>query len=320
MMQVTLSTAAEFLKSRDNFLILTHRNPDGDTLGCAGALCLALRAIGKAAAILENPQTTRVYASELVGLTVLTAPGGEYTAVAVDLPSLKTIQHNRDPELPIDLVIDHHSSHNGFGERYLVFPEKSSCGEVIFDLLHELKLTITLDIARLLYIAISTDTGCFKFKNTNADTLNAAAELVRLGVPNGDINHKLFTVKRLCRLKLESELISNIELLKDGQLAIVTLTLEMLERSGADESDLEDIANLAAQPEGVEMAVTIREEREGSSKISVRTVNFANANKVCMEFGGGGHGLAAGVNLKSDVNQSKIRLLEAIDKWWGREN
>jgi len=319
MIQLTLHETAEFLRTHDNYLILTHRNPDGDTLGCAGALCLALRAMRKNASILENPQTTRIYAPEIKGLTISDVPADEYTAVAVDLPSLKTIQLNRSAELPIDLVIDHHSSHGGFGERYIVVPEKASCGEVILDLLHELELNITPDIARLLYIAISTDTGCFKFKNTTADTLIAAAELIKLGVPNGDINHRLFTVKRMSRMKLESALIDGLELLRDGQLAIATLTLDMMNKCGADTSDLDEIANIATQPEGVEMAVTLREEANGETKVSVRTVRYANANKVCMEFGGGGHGLAAGVNLRTGLAESRERILAAIDKWWGKE-
>ncbi|MDR2605976.1 MAG: DHH family phosphoesterase [Oscillospiraceae bacterium] len=319
MNQITLTEAAEFLMSRDNFMILTHRNPDGDTLGSAGALCLALRAMGKTAALLDNPQVTRVYAPEIAGLTA-SRFDGSFTAIAVDCASFGLLQKNAElTEVQLSLVIDHHREHSPYSEKSLVFPHKSSCGEIILDLLHALRLDITPEIARLLYIAVSTDTGCFRYKNTNADTLSAAAELVRVGVPNGDINHKLFRVKRMSRLKLESEIIAGLELLRGGQLVIAVITQEMLKRSGADESDLDDITNIALQPEGAEMSVTLREERDGTTRVSVRTVLYANANKVCIELGGGGHGRAAGVTLDTGIAESRERMLSAIGKWWGTE-
>ncbi|MDR2360795.1 MAG: bifunctional oligoribonuclease/PAP phosphatase NrnA [Oscillospiraceae bacterium] len=310
---ITIEDAAAFLSTRDNYLIITHRQPDGDTLGCAVALCAALRTLGKSAAVLTNPQITRSYAELTAPYELDTSDFGGYTLIAVDVPAASHIQVNfPSDEVGIAMLIDHHGGHEGFAERNLILPRLASCGEVTLRVLRALDAEITPAIATALYIAVSTDTGCFRYKNTTAETLYAAAELVSLGAENGRINYELFTVKRLSRIKLEAAVISGMEFYDRGDTAVASITLEMIKAADADEGDMEDTANIALTPQGVETAITLREMPDGTTKLSVRTANKPNAAEICRMFGGGGHDMAAGATIKAALPEAKSLVIAAI--------
>ncbi|MDR0858797.1 MAG: DHH family phosphoesterase, partial [Oscillospiraceae bacterium] len=243
----TMEQAAAFVRSRDNFLLVTHKNPDGDTLGSALALCIALRENGKTAHLLNNPQATALYAPALETFTV---PEYEahHTAISLDASVPAQLQKNYDG-FPIELALDHHASHKGYAALYYV-GDTASCGEVVFTLLKSLGWFVSPDVAYWLYVAAATDTGCFRYSNTTEATLQAAADLVRLGAPNGDINRKFISAKRRSRLLLEGAILGGLQFHDNGRVVLAFITLETLERTGADEYDLDDIANVAAQCDG----------------------------------------------------------------------
>ncbi|MDR3149681.1 MAG: DHH family phosphoesterase [Oscillospiraceae bacterium] len=310
---ITVEDAAGFLAAHDNYLIITHKQPDGDTLGCAAGLCAGLRGLGKQANILKNPQTTRSYTALTAPYEVYTEDLRGYTLVAVDVPAKANAQVNFPyKENNIKLLVDHHSGHPGFAERNLIMPHLASCGEVVFLILKSLNAEITPEIANALYTAVSTDTGCFRYKNTTAETLAAAAELVAFGAENGRINYELFTVKRLSRIRLEAAVIAGLEFYGGGEVAVASITPAMIAAADADEADMEDLANIALMPSGVETAVTLREMSEGVTKLSVRTANKPNAADICRQLGGGGHGMAAGANIKAPLSEAKKMTLEAV--------
>ena len=165
----------------------------------------------------------------------------------------------------------------------------------------------------MLYIAVSTDTGCFSFANTTGNTLRVAAQLVDAGVPIGELNKELFRKKAKSRILLEGMITSGMSFYFDGAVAIVTITKAMMEEAGADENDMDDIAAIPGAIEGVIVGITIR-ELSGStgSKVSVRTTALVNANTLCARFGGGGHAMAAGFSIQSSVEQTKQGLLGAL--------
>ena len=167
---MTRSECAAWLLSHDNYCILTHGRPDGDTLGSASALCLGLRQLGKTAYILDNPGTTPYLGRCILGLTK-TAPEIGDTLVSVDVasPQMLPIIH-RDYADRVRLRIDHHASATPFTELELVEPETAACGEIIYELLMEMGVELTKEMAWRLYIALSTDTGCFRYANTTAHT------------------------------------------------------------------------------------------------------------------------------------------------------
>ena len=303
---------AEYLQQRDNFLLITHTRPDGDTLGSGGALCSALRRMGKQAYLLKNEEATEKYLPFVGGYF---APVDyEYeTVVAVDTADVTMFPKSFVGK--VDLCIDHHGSNSGYAENTLVLPEKASCGEVVQLILKELPCGISKKTAEMLYFAIATDCGCFRYKNTTAETLRAAAELIDTGIPSGSMNKKLFMTKSKGRLLLEGQIISNMEFHMDGELVIAVVSDEMIAACGATEDDLDDVAVIAGQADGVEVSMTLRQTETGW-KASVRTVDYANANAICAQLGGGGHGMAAGCSMDCDVEEFKRLLLEAAKKVW----
>lgn len=310
---MTRAECAAWLRERDGFLILTHCRPDGDALGSAAALCRGLRSLGKQAFVLENPEANRRYAPLL--LPYLGAAAG-LIPISVDLADEGILQRNGDPYRgQIALSIDHHPSNSGYAAQRLLEAERASCGEIVYGLLRELGAALDRETATLLYIAVTTDTGCFRYKNTTPDTLRVGAALLELGAPI-DLNRTLFMKKRPSRLKLESVMIESLDFFQNGEACIATVTLADLERCAVTEEDLEDIAAVSGQVEGVETSITVRQSGEKRWKISVRTGEYGNANAICAEFGGGGHGMASGCTLEGALEEVKARLKDAVCRHW----
>ena len=174
-MIVHVAEAAAALQAHDDILILTHRRPDGDTAGCAGALCRGLRQIGKRAYILENPEITRRYAPMITDCYPPDDFNPQYI-VSTDIAEEKLFPDTAEQyKGRVDLVIDHHGSNEGFGAKNLIRADAGACAEVLYDVLTALGCRLTREIAECIYVGVSTDTGCFKFSNTTAHTHAVAA-------------------------------------------------------------------------------------------------------------------------------------------------
>ena len=298
-MTISPTQAAEFLAAHDRYLILTHVRPDGDTVGCAAALCRALRALGKTAHVLPNSEITPLFSPYLEGLL---APEDLLpdTVVSVDMAARSLFPDNALPYLPrVDLAIDHHPSQEFFARETCLDAGRAACGELMYDILRQLG-PVTADIALPLYVAVSTDCGCFVYGNTSADTHRVAAALMDTGIPTAELNKRHFH--------------------DGGEIAIAAISLEMLARLQATESDAEDIAAFVGQVEGVRTGVTIRELKPGLCKISLRTdPDQLNASTVCALLGGGGHAAASGATVEGDIQQTKEVLMAAIRQIQGRQ-
>lgn len=310
---LTVQETAALLRTFDNILLLTHVRPDGDTVGCAAALCAGLRALGKAAYLLPNP-----------GLTDTTAPYfAPYAApadfvpdkvVSTDIATLGLLPENaRVYAGRIDLAIDHHPSFEHFGRANIVRAEAAACGELIYDILAALG-PITRSLALPLYVAVSTDTGCFAYANTTARTHAVAAALMRTGIDYQTVNKVFFRTKTRKRMQLEGAMLSACEFYDRDRVAVLSVPMALMERFAATESDAEDLSSLGGQIEGVDCAVTMRELRPNVWKLSVRTGARVNATDVCRLLGGGGHAAAAGCTIEAPLPEAKRRILEAIAK------
>ena len=305
---------AEWLMERDDFLILTHVRPDGDTIGCAAGLCLALRGRGKTAWVLENPEATSLFTPYLEGLT---APEGwsPDTVVSVDIAARGLFPENARCYLErVDLAIAHHPSQEFFARETCLDAGRAACGELIYDIAGLLG-PVTREMAVPLYVAVSTDTGCFVYGNTTADTHRTAAALMETGIPAAELNKRHFRTKTLKRLRIESRIVEGMELFDGGETAVAAVDLAMVAQLGADERDLEDIASFVGQVEGVKNAITIRELRPGTCKLSLRTdPEVLNASRVCALLGGGGHAAASGATVEGSVEEAKRAILWAIEQ------
>lgn len=308
---LTVSETAALLRTFDNVLILTHVRPDGDTVGCAAALCAGLRALGKTAYLLPNPEltnTTNPY------FAPYSAPEGfvPENVVSTDIATVGLFPENAKPYIGnIDLAIDHHPSFESFGRENIVRPEAAACGELMYDILATLG-PITPEIALPLYVAVSTDTGCFAYNNTSAQTHAVAAALMRTGIDFKTVNKVFFRTKTRKRMQLEGAMLDTMEFFDNDRVAILSVPISLMERVQATESDAEDLSALGGQIEGVDCAVTMRELRPDVWKMSVRTGARINATNVCRVLGGGGHAAAAGCTVEATWPEAKRQILEAI--------
>lgn len=311
---ITTAQAAEFLQAHDGYLILTHVRPDGDTIGCAAGLCRALRQAGKRAHVLNNPEATELFTPYFEGLT---APEGFVpdTVVSVDMAARSLFPDNAKQYLErVDLAVDHHPSQEFFAKATCLDSGKAACGQIIYEIVKHLA-PITPEIGEALYVAVSTDCGCFQYSNTDASAHRTAAELMETGFDPYPVNRKFFRTKTFKRLKLESLLTAGMELRDGGQTALVFLTRAMIEDVGASERDMDDISAFVGQIEGVKNGVTLKETADGHVKISLRTdPGDLNASAVCALLGGGGHAAAAGAMLEGTMESVRQAVIGAIEQ------
>ena len=314
MKNLTRVETADYLDRHDNYCILTHRRPDGDTVGSAAALCRGLRSMGKKANVLYNPEITERYAPLLEGLTV-NEPGDGDLIVAVDvaedgmLPKAFAFLRNS-----VDLRIDHHGSGREFAPRSLVDADAAACAEIIWDLLVELDLEMDEKTAEAIYVGVSTDTGCFRFANTTVHSFDTAAECAASGVNIYAWNQLLFETNSLEKLRLQGWIAENTKLFCGGKMAICALPKAVEERIGVNEDDMGNLSSFVRSIEGVCLAGLLRENEKGC-KISLRAVPGWDAAAVCEEFEGGGHAGAAGGFIRLPLDEAAKALEEAMLAW-----
>ena len=314
MKQLTKTQIADFLKENDNYVILTHRRPDGDTWGSAALLCRGLRKLGKNAHILRNPEITEKYAHLHEGLTTEQVKDSDIL-IAVDTASRGMLPEAFSQYADrITLRIDHHATADSFTDYELVDPSAAACGEIVYGVLTLMGAGLDEAMADALYTAISTDTGCFRYANTTAETFEVAAHCAYCGADLFAINQALFETRSLGRLRLEGWLIEHMLFLQDGKIAICALPKAIEKELGLTEDDLENISGFPRSIEGVKIAATIREDGENRVKISVRAVPGYDAAAICAQFGGGGHKGAAGASMACSMDEAVEKIKEVMPK------
>ena len=309
--RLTVQETADFLRTLDEVLILTHVRPDGDTVGCAAALCRALRGMGKAAYLLPNPEITGTYEPYAASLW---APEGyvPQSVVSVDIAAPNLLPDNALPyKGGICLAIDHHGSQEFFAERTCLDADAAACGEIVYDVIRALGASVTPEIAMALYVAVSTDTGCFVYTNTTSRTHRIAAELMDCGIDVGAVNKALFRTKSAVRLAMEARMVADMELYDNGRVVVMSIPLSLCRELHATEADIEELSSLAALVQGTDCGITLRELKPGRVKISLRTGPRVDSCAVCRVLGGGGHKAAAGATVEGTMDEVKAGILAA---------
>ena len=309
MKNLTRNETGEFLRSHDNFCILTHRRPDGDTLGSAAALCLGLRKLGKNAWVLNPTEPLDNLDWLLADITKDFAEAGD-TILAVDVAAPNMLP--RDFAELADkclLRIDHHGSCTPFAPEELVDAESASCAEIIYDLLTILGIELDADIADALYVGVSTDTGCFRYANTNAHAFLTASACAGAGADVAGLNLELFETNSLAKLRLHAWIAEHVKIFGDGELAIVAIPKAVEESIGVTDAELGNLSSYARSIEGVCLAATLRQGKYGETKVSIRAVPGWDAAAVCARLGGGGHPGAGGATTRLSLEET-AKLLE----------
>ena len=312
-MLIDISSAVSFLKSHDNFTILTHAHPDGDTLGSGFGLCLALRALGKKANVVNNEELPPKFRY----LEIEPQEFEEQTVVAVDIADVSLMGNDikAEYESKVDLSIDHHSSNRIFAKLNYVDSSAAAAAQIIFEIVEQLGVDFTPQMADCLYTGISTDTGCFRYANVTPATMRTAARLMELGANASEINVRMFETKTRTYAALERLALDGMQFFYDGKCALITITRKMFAESGSDENECDGIAAISRQIEGVLVGVTMRERRDGTYKASVRTHNPVDASAICARLGGGGHPNAAGCQLPGTREEATKLLIDTIGEF-----
>ena len=304
MSSLTRHETARWLREHDHFLILSHKRPDGDTIGSSAALCLGLRQLGKTAHVLRNMEVTEKYLHLHQGLTKDCPETGD-TLIAVDTaaPQLLPEAYSQLAKF-VRLRIDHHGSDTPFAPLQLVDPAAGACGEIIYDVLTEMGVTLDKPMAEALYTAVSTDTGCFRYANTTAHTFRTAAACWEAGGDLQTINQQIFDTNSFGKLRLQGWITENIRFRRGGQVAVCALPSQVERELNLTEDDLENVSGFPRSIEGVKIAATLRQTGDGCVKVSVRALPGYDAAAVCAKFGGGGHKGAAGATLKAELEEA----------------
>ena len=308
----SLDEAAAMLRTAQRVVILSHKSPDGDTLGAASALCRALRRTGRRAAVRCSDPIGPKYRFLFEGL-----PDDAFEpdlVAAVDIADEKLFG---EPLLAryggkVDLCVDHHPSNTGFARLNVVNPKAAAACEVIFALLKKMGAPIDRPVALALYTGITTDTGCFKYTNVTPATYRIAADLVETGIDAPAVNRAMFDTKSRARLEMERRVLDSIRYECGGKVALIKITKRMVAETGATEDDLDGLASIPREIEGVLVGVTLREKDGGEWKVSLRARDPANASQICAKFGGGGHKGAAGCSLHMPPDEAERRILAAV--------
>ena len=317
-MIIDLKTAAKFLENNDDFLILTHAHPDGDTLGCGFALCEALKSCGKNAIVRCGDTAPEKYSY----MGKLCEEDIEYeNIIAVDVADAKLLGKEFEERFGgrVKLCIDHHGSNRLYAEQTLIDPSAAAACEIILEVIKELGVEVTKSIADCIFTGLSTDSGCFRYSNVTPRTLRMAAEMIESGADHSKINVIMFETKTRTYVALERLALESMKMFLDDRCAFITITRDMFRESGSDESEVDAIAAIPRQIEGVSVGVTMREKPDGTFKVSMRTHEGVDASAICAMLGGGGHPRAAGCTVDGDAQNARNLVVSCIEKYFKEE-
>ena len=309
---LTVKQAAAALQAAQDVLILMHRHPDGDAVGSAFAMRRGLEQLGKRVRVACSDPVPEKYGY----ITEAFAPEADFEpafVLAVDLAACGLFGELAAWADRVDLCIDHHGSNEHYAKDLLLEAETASCCEVVAKVLDAMGADIDGVTANCLYTGLATDTGCFRYSNTTAESHLLAARLMGLGADTEKLNIILFETVSRQRLQLEQLALAGMEYAAEGRIAMITISKEMLLAAGCTDEDVEGITPIPRKVAGVEAGITVREIGEDHYKVSLRT-KTVDASKVCAAFGGGGHARAAGFSCTGKQFDIKCALVALLEK------
>jgi bifunctional oligoribonuclease and PAP phosphatase NrnA len=320
---MTLDGMAEYLKERDNYVIVSHEGPDPDGLGAAYALALALGALGKRAfaAVSDKIPVKFLFIDRqgiiksLSGKDNLPFSAAESNPIIVDTHDLGYLGEKSAEWIAAarpSLVIDHHEPKAKPGEYEFIDSSASSSCEIVYRLSRALGVGLPIDAAEAIFAGIVYDTGSFSYPKTGEGTFACALELVKRGVVPYEMHNRMYESSSDGVLFLMKAVISSLELELEGRVALQSLAKEELAASGASYEDAEDLVNIPLQDKRVQVSVLFKENLEGRLRCSLRSKGNVNVARIAQAFGGGGHKTAAGFTCRSPLARAKVDVLQSI--------
>lgn len=310
---VSMDEAIDFIKNCDNVTIITHKSPDGDTLGCGFALVNALRSMGKKANVINNEPFPQRYSFLYEGYSPMEFE--EKCVIGVDLADEQLIGSNiaqYKEDGVIDFCFDHHISNTFFAKKTYVDSKAAAACEAMYLMFKKMGISITSQIALCLYTGVATDTGCFKYENTTPRTHIVASELMQYDFNFVNINRKMFDLKSKGRQMVEQVATNKMEFFFKDRCSMIEISTKLIESSHIEPAEFEGLASMTLQVEGVMIGILVKQRDEDRFKISVRTTEEIDACQFCAQFGGGGHVRAAGCEITGSLSEVKDKLLSAV--------
>ncbi|KJS48391.1 bifunctional oligoribonuclease/PAP phosphatase NrnA [Desulfosporosinus sp. BICA1-9] len=306
------------LRKAPKVALFSHVSPDGDCIGSMLAIGLALEKMGKEVTY-YNPNPVPNNLKFLPGSSRVSQelPNPQpKTLLFVDCTDLGRVNLSITDlsEESIVLNLDHHISNQLFGHVNCIDAQASAVGELAFTLIQQLGVKIDEEIATNLYTAIVTDTGCYQYSSTTAQTHRLTADLLDKGIDIQDIHHHIFDQKPLAQVKLLQYALNGLGIYAEGQLAIMTLSLEDFRKSKADQEVSDGLVNHIRSIAGVEVAVLLKEVGPQEIKGGLRSNLWLNVNEIAAQFGGGGHKRAAGCTFRIPMAEAKQNIISAIEE------
>lgn len=317
---------ADLINSNSNFIIASHENPDEDAIGSTLALGLALDVLNKNVYLYNEtgvPTALKFLPkSKKIHKNLKNISYEVDCVVIVDCTDAARVGKVFDRYLQdlsvINITIDHHFTKKTNSDYYILDHKAPSTGFLIYKLLKQLEIDITLDIAVNIYATIVGDTGSFSYSNTTADTFRVASELLEYGVRPYEVSKNIYENEPINKIKLLGMVLNSLELSHSGKVATVFVSRKMFKDTDTTKQHTEGLVNYPRSINGVELAVLLRQEendrKDENWKISLRSKNGINVALIAQSFGGGGHEAAAGCSIKGDLNNVREKLVSEINK------
>jgi bifunctional oligoribonuclease and PAP phosphatase NrnA len=316
----------QFVAKHQRLLLTTHINPDGDGLGSEIALGLWLRRLGRDVRILNDSPVPAAFTFLARHLPIEhfepesaeAAFDASDALVVLDVSSRQRIGRLApllDRHLIPIAVVDHHATHvEGFGQVNVVEPEASATGEIVYGLIRESGQELDADMALALYVALMTDTGSFRYSNTDSTAHHMAADLLGHGLDPQRIHAQVHSHASAARLRFFGEALAALELLEDGRLVVLDASPEQFLRHGLVGADTDGLVDMPRNIAGVEAVVLFSEVESGKTKVSMRSTGRIAVDRVAAVLGGGGHPHAAGVSLRATRAEARERILPELHR------
>ena len=311
----------DIIKSSKNILIISHINPDGDTLGSmCGLYSAILDNYKKKCDMMSISKIPDVYSflphlNEVKNIEDYDKSREYDLVINVDVASLDRICDAKTlfDKAKFRVNIDNHKTNSAYGDLNFINPDASSTGEVLFNCFSEMGWRVNLDAAICLYTAILTDTGSFRFDNTKPLTFDTAGKLVEIGVQPSDIYKKVYESDSKTLVMFQAHCISKAKFLDNDKIAYTIVYKKDMEKFSAGDDCMEGLTEKLRAIVTTRIAFVAKEMKNGGTKVSMRS-KFADVAEICEIFGGGGHKFAAGCTIKAPVEEAARKVLEEISK------
>jgi len=319
-MQENLKKIAEFILAEQKVAIISHQNPDGDTLGSQLALAMALEQKGIEVIMLNHDVISakynfiKNYERIVSGVLPEELPK---VVIFVDCANITLTGYHEEEWLQDKIIvnIDHHTSNTQYGQYNYVQSKSGANCQNMYYLLQAMDTEFTPEISTALYMGLSTDTGNFLYESVSADTFRVAANLVEYGADTTKIRMNFYENCSRRKLELQKYIYNNLSFSADGRCAWSKLEWSLLEELQAVSTDIDGLINSIKDIEGVEVALLFKENATGMIKVSLRSKTWADVNAIANKLGGGGHVRAAGCSLNVSMEEAQRLFVEATEEY-----